>query len=128
MNLFSFDLRLLALLGGICVGIAAIIKEYQKVKVKAHKSCFLFFVLSVLIFVASEVWGIVLICSDFSEQVSSLCHYMVYSLALACFSFSCYVFTDAFFNGDVSLKDKSEGKVMFGLGMYFTLVALVSSL
>ncbi len=120
MNLFPVDLRILALCGGIYVGIAAIINEYQKIKIKPNKQCFFFFVLSVLLFEASVVWGIILICSDFSKQVGDFCRYMLYGWAVACFSFSCYVFADAYFNGDVSSEDKFEGKVMFGLGVFLT--------
>ena len=126
MNLFPFDLRILALLCGIYGGIAGTIKEYRKVKNKPYKQCFLFYVLAVFLIEVGVIWGIILIWSDFSAKVINLCSYVVFSWALACFSFSCYIFTDVVFNGDVPSVDKFEGKVAFGLGIYLTLVTIVS--
>ena len=120
MNLLSFDLRILALCVGVYAGIGGLIKEYQKVKVKSYKRCFLFYILAVLFFEVDMVWGIVLLCSDSFWMVRQFGSYMVLSLALTCFCFSGYIFTDNVLNGDVSSKDKLQGKVAIGIGIYLT--------
>ena len=125
MNLFPFDPRILILYSGIPFGICCVFRKYKKVKVKTNKKCFFFFAMAVLFFEVVVVWGIILLCSDFSEQVVSLANYMVFSWALSCFSFSAYVFSDNALNGDVSRADKFKGKVAFGLGIYLTVGSIL---
>lgn len=118
MNLFPFDPRILILCSGIPFGICCVFKEYQKVKLKTDKKCFFFFVMAVLFFEVVIIWGIVLLCSDFSKQVMNVANYMSFSWALSCFSFSGYIFSDNALNGDVSSVDKFKGKVAIGIGIY----------
>lgn len=126
MSLALLGLKILAMCGGIIAILFGTIKEYQKIKKKSHKQCFLFYILAVLLLEISLVWGIIFACSGFSGKVGDLAIYMVFGWALACFSFSAYVFTDSALNGDVSKKDKFEGKVAIAFGIYLTWATFLS--
>ncbi len=128
MNLFSFDLRILILFIGLPLGICSVLKEYQTIKTKPYKRCFFFYVLAVLFFEVDMVWGIISMCSGSLSQVKHCASYMSLILALACFSFSGYVISDNVLNGDVTSEDKLEAKLAIGVGIYFTVVTIVSLL